>query len=326
MGLIATIVMVGGATRLTGSGLSMVDWRPIMGVVPPLTDAMWDAAFVAYKAHPEFNQINKGMTMSAFKVIFYWEYAHRMLGRLIGLVAVVPFLFFWVNNQWDRAFTRYWLVVIGLIGIQGGVGWYMVKSGLVDVPHVSHFRLAFHLCLAFMIFSMVLLAYLDRRFDRPASNRVPQSVWVLTGVLALQIVYGAFTAGLHGGYYYNTYPKMGEAWLPESAFMHGSLIKNIIDNPIMIQWIHRWLAVVVVVAVVVVWRRARVSQSLGVQYSGWALCIIMIGQFVLGVLTLLTGVWLPIALAHQFGALMALASVVCLHYFGRRDPSNLQSV
>jgi cytochrome c oxidase assembly protein subunit 15 len=203
MALVAIIVLIGGITRLTGSGLSMVDWKPILGSIPPLSSDDWAMAFNAYKQSPEYIKINAGMTLNEFKFIFFWEYLHRMIGRCIGLIAVVPFLYFLVKKQLSATFARRWLIIISLIGCQGLMGWFMVKSGLVNNPHVSHFRLAAHLSLAFLIFSLILKDYL--RIVFPIKSKPSGLIWAVTGVLGLQIVYGAFTAGLHAGKYYTTY-------------------------------------------------------------------------------------------------------------------------
>ena len=312
MGLIASIVVIGGITRLTGSGLSMVDWQPIMGSIPPLSSIAWEQAFNAYKQSPEFQQINSAMTLSEFKFIFFWEYLHRMLGRLIGLAAVLPFVIFLIQKKLSRAFTWRWLGIITLICCQGLMGWYMVKSGLIDSPHVSHFRLAAHL-----IFCLVLLEYLRLIFPGQKKAITKQNLlgrFILFGI-GLQIIYGAFTAGLNGGHYYNTYPKMGPDWFPESALMYGGgIINNALNNPIMIQWIHRWLGVVVVIGVIILWRECQKSTQPIIQYSGLLVLTAMSFQFLLGIITLLTGVWLPVAIAHQFGALILLGSTTLLVY------------
>lgn len=309
MALVAIIVLIGGITRLTGSGLSMVDWKPIMGSIPPLSSTSWDLAFDAYKQSPEYIKINAGMTLSEFKFIFFWEYLHRMIGRCIGLAAVLPFLYLLIKKQLSAGFTRRWLIIIALIGCQGLMGWFMVKSGLVDNPHVSHFRLAAHLSLAFLIFSLMLKEYC--RMALPKKSRSSPLIWGVTGLIGLQIVFGAFTAGLHAGNYYNTYPKMGPDWLPEAAVMYpGGLVNNLLNNPIMIQWLHRWLAVAVLIGVVMIWIRCSKSTDVHLQTSGLLLVAAVGFQFILGIITLMSAVWLPVALAHQFGALVLLSSIV----------------
>ncbi|MEK9726990.1 MAG: COX15/CtaA family protein [Candidatus Margulisiibacteriota bacterium] len=321
LGLIASIVVIGGITRLTGSGLSMVNWQPIMGSIPPLSATDWANTFDAYKQSPEFIKLNHAMNLNEFKFIFFWEYIHRMLGRLIGLSALAPFIFFMFKKQLSPSFIRRWLGIILLIGGQGLMGWYMVKSGLIDNPHVSHFRLAAHLSLAFLIFSLILKEYLLIQFPARQKSKPNYSKWLNLGLIliSIQIIYGAFTAGLHAGYYYKTYPKMGDAWFPSAALMYDGVINNILNNPIMIQWIHRWLALAVVVVVLIIWNNCKKSTSLHIQYGGVLLIASVSFQFILGVITILSGVWLPVALAHQFGALILLTSFILLHYLSNHQ-------
>ena len=317
MSLIAAIVIVGGITRLTGSGLSMVDWRPVMGILPPITQSQWVEVFSAYKNSPEYLKINQGMNLSQFKVIFFWEFLHRIMGRLIGLSALIPFIYFSLKGKLTKNFQKHWVLVIGLIICQGFMGWYMVKSGLVDIPHVSHFRLAAHLSLAFLIFVIILREYLKQEFPgKPIKTKNIGLIQTGFGLIAIQIVYGAFTAGLNAGHYYNSYPKMGPDWFPQSALMYsGGLINNMLNNPIMIQWIHRWFALAVVIGVVLIWQRSQKSSNLYIKYSGLLLFTAIGFQFLLGVITLLTNVWTPVAAAHQFGALILLISITLNHYF-----------
>ena len=317
LGLIAIIVIVGGLTRLTGSGLSMVDWQPIMGSIPPLSATDWTTTFDAYKQSPEFQKINMTMNLKEFKFIFYWEYIHRMIGRLIGLVAIIPFIILFVQKKLNRSFVWRWSGIIILIGCQGLMGWYMVQSGLLEIPHVSHFRLAAHLSLAFLIFTLILREFLFQQFPGKAvkTNHL-NLIRFGFGLIAIQIVYGAFTAGLDAGHYYNSYPKMGPDWFPQSALMYsGGLINNMLNNPIMIQWIHRWFAVAVVIGIVLIWRQCQKSPNGYVQYSGLLLIATLGFQFILGVVTLLSNVWIPVAAAHQFGALLLLISITLTHYF-----------
>ena len=329
MALIAAIIVVGGITRLTGSGLSMVDWRPIFGILPPITDSQWLDVFTAYKNSPEYLKVNQGMNLSQFKFIFFWEYLHRIMGRLIGLSALIPFIYFSIKGRLNSDFKKNWLLVIGLIICQGFMGWYMVKSGLVDRPSVSHFRLASHLVLALIIFSLVLWQYLKERYNGiKITNKLKKPLLFIVCFSWLQIIFGAFTAGLDGGKYYNTYPKMGSEWLPESAFMFdGGIIGNIINNPIMIQWIHRWLAVLLIVGCVYLARECMDSNRPSLQYSGLLLVAVLFFQFILGISTLLSNVWIPVAVLHQFGGLLLVSSLVLLLYFANYsiDPPQIKS-
>lgn len=321
--LVASIVVIGGITRLTGSGLSMVDWQPIMGILPPLTDSHWADLFSAYKQSPEYQKINMGIHLSEFKFIFFWEYIHRIFGRIIGLVAIFPFAYFAFKKKLPKSLLVTWPFIIFLIGCQGLMGWYMVKSGLIDNPHVSHFRLAAHLSLAFIIFILIFWQYLKLQFPYKKRNqKTPILLSCISVGIGIQIVYGAFMAGLHAGYYYNNYPKMGDEWIPESIFLMNGLLKNILENPIMIQWIHRWLAVGILIGVIIIWKQYRI-QNANLRKSSSLLLGVMCFQFILGILTLITKVSLPIAVAHQFGALCLLISLSLVFYFKTYDKSHL---
>ena len=227
--VIYLMIVVGGVTRLTQSGLSMVDWRPIMGVIPPLTLIEWEQAFEAYKQYPEFQKINRDMDLEQFKGIFYWEFGHRLLGRIIGLVYFIPFVIFLALGRIEKKWKPQLWIAFVLGGLQGLMGWYMVKSGLVDIPHVSHFRLAAHLLLAILILVVLFWLILDllgvKRIQ--VSGRVQKaSVFVLL-LLTLQLLLGAFTAGLDAGHGFNTYPLMHGQWLADAAVMIEPLLAEL---------------------------------------------------------------------------------------------------
>ena len=315
--LIIGIVVVGGITRLTGSGLSMVDWQPIMGILPPLTDTQWSELFSAYKQSPEYQKINMGISLSKFKFIFFWEYIHRIFGRIIGLAAILPYGYFLIKGRLSKPLAKFWPIVIILIGCQGFMGWYMVKSGLVDNPHVSHLRLAAHLSLAFIIFTLILWQYLKIRFPFKKSPALMPKLTAIVAIgIGIQIIYGAFMAGLHAGYYYNTYPKMGDHWIPPAIGMFNGFVNNILNNPITVQWIHRWLAIAVVIGIIYIWKKTKLETSnYPLQISGILLLSVIGFQFLLGVLTLITVVWLPLAILHQLGGLLLIASMTLIIYF-----------
>lgn len=319
LGLIALIVIVGGVTRLTGSGLSMVEWRPVFGFLPPLSDAAWQAVFQQYQKFPEFQYINSHMSLADFKSIFFWEYLHRVLGRIIGLVALIPWIVFWIKGKLPEGFKLKGLIIFLWVGIQGLVGWYMVKSGLVDNPHVSHYRLALHLSLAFGLFAYI--AVILRRYLYPdskflVSRRMKWFFWCLLGVLVLQLEYGAFVAGMKAGYLYPSFPKMGAYWLaPEATMLHPFWI-NVVDNPFMVQFIHRSLAwLVFFMSVVLYWfcRRNYASSEL-LPWVAWYYRLVLV-QFLLGVFTLLTSVQITLAVLHQLNALFVLTSLLIIVNF-----------
>lgn len=309
--LVFLMVVVGGITRLTESGLSIVRWEPVSGAVPPLSEEGWQAEFELYKASPQYQQVNRGMSLGEFKSIYFWEYVHRLLGRIIGLAFALPLAWF----AWKRAIPNgYGWKLVGLLalgGLQGAIGWWMVASGLVDEPAVSHIRLAVHLLTAFAIFGALIWVAMDLRTlaRRPeaAPVRMPTSgIWAVS-VLFVQMLFGAYVAGLDAGYAFNTWPKMGDEWFPSEAPMLEPFLRNFVDNPIMVQFVHRWLAVgVAVAAVVLAWRTWRRGLILAAQAVLWGVAI----QFLLGILTILSGVELWIGVAHQGMAALLLAAIV----------------
>ncbi len=312
--LIFTIVIIGGITRLTGSGLSMVDWQPIMGIIPPLNTQQWNNVFLQYQQFPEFIKLNQSMSLSEFKFIYFWEYLHRILGRLIGLTIIIPFIVFKIQKKLSKELTIKASIMTFLVITQGVVGWYMVKSGLINVPHVSHFRLAIHLGLAIVLLEYCIWTALTIISTKTKQNTLSKilKLWVIG--LGIQIIYGAFTAGLHAGWGYNTYPKMGDNWIPEAAFMFEPFIKNTLYNPVMIQFIHRHLALILGISFFIIWKKintSTVKQSFTRILNNLAL-ILLILQICLGILTLIWVVPIKLALMHQFLAVILLSTVIVL--------------
>ena len=318
--MIFLMALVGGITRLTESGLSMVRWEPISGAVPPLNAEDWQREFDHYRATPQYQVNNSGMTLADFKTIFFWEYVHRLLGRLIGLAFALPLLWFW----WRRAIPPGygWKLggILALGALQGAIGWWMVASGLVDVPEVSHVRLAVHLLLALLIFSAILWVALDlralRRDPAAAPARMPLlAIWALC-LLFLQFLFGAYVAGLEAGFAFNTWPLMGEEWFPAETPMLEPALRNLADNPVVVQFVHRWLAWIVAAAAI--WLAIR-AWSRGFRAEAGALTGTVIAQILLGILTLLSGVQIDIAVAHQgMAALLLGAIVVAAHRLGEQ--------
>lgn len=313
--LIVLMVIVGGITRLTESGLSMVRWEPISGAIPPLTQAGWQAEFDHYRATPQYRLTNRGMTLDEFKTIFFWEYIHRLLGRIIGLAFALPLLWFW----WRRAIPAgYGWKLAGLLalgGLQGAIGWWMVASGLIDVPEVSHIRLAVHLLIALLILAATVWVALDLRRGR---SRMPLlAVWALC-LLFLQFLFGAYVAGLEAGYAFNSWPLMGGELFPSGAPMLEPPLRNLVDNPIVVQFVHRWLAPVVgAVALWLAWR----AWASGLRREATALAAAVLLQILLGILTLLSSVQIDIAVAHQgMAALLLIAMVAAAHRLGEARP------
>lgn len=318
--LIVLMVAVGGITRLTESGLSITEWKPLTGIVPPLNDAQWQAEFENYQRIPEYQQINNGMTLAGFQAIFFWEYVHRLLGRVIGLAFAVPLLWFAVRRQIPRGYMPRLLALLALGGMQGAIGWWMVASGLSVRTDVSHVRLAVHLTTALMILGGVVWTALDLRDLARDPLATPARLTPLAAaallLLGLQIVLGAFTAGLNAGYAFSSWPLMGDALFPGNTPMIAPAWKNVVDNPVVVQFVHRWFAFAAAVAVVWLAARARRQGAVAV----WGAVILLVGlQIVLGIATLLTGVDISIAVAHQVNAAVLLIAVVqAAHSVGRR--------
>ncbi len=318
--LVFLMVVVGGITRLTESGLSIVRWEPLSGAIPPIGEEAWAAEFAAYKRSPQYQLVNSGMSLADFKSIYFWEYVHRLLGRIIGLAFALPLAWF----AWKRAVPRgYGWKLVGLLALgalQGAIGWWMVASGLVDRPDVSHIRLAVHLLAALAIFAVILWVALDllglakQPQARPA--RMPTAaIWMLS-LLFLQFLFGAYVAGLDAGYAYSSWPKMGDRWFPAEAPMLEPWLRNFADNPIMVQFVHRWLAFAVAAAALVLARAAWLNNH---REAASVLVAAVILQILLGSFTLLSGVELWIAAAHQATAVLLLAAtLVTAHRIGER--------
>lgn len=320
--LIFIMVIVGGITRLTDSGLSMSDYKLITGTIPPLNDAEWQKAFDLYQQYPEFQKLHSHFTLSDFKGIYFWEWLHRVIGRLIGLVFILPFIYFLATKQLTPKTIKKSLILLLLGGFQGFLGWYMVKSGLVDMPDVSHFRLAAHLTTAFLTFAATLWVALDLKFpDKKVIDKKFRNLIALGYViLVIQIIYGGFVAGLKAGLLHNHWPFMNEGkFIHESAYILNPLYKNLIENPSGIQFVHRTFAYVVVIIIAIIWYRGRQLTLTHLQSKGINSLLIIVGfQFLLGVLTILYAVPLWLGVAHQIGAFFLLSAMTfTLHRFSR---------
>lgn len=312
--LIFLMVVVGGVTRLTESGLSIVDWKPISGVVPPLTDQAWQAEFAKYQQFPEYLKVNKGMDIHAFQQIFWWEYGHRLLGRLIGLVFALPFIYFLVRGRVARHLKPHLVMMFVLGGCQGLLGWYMVKSGLVDQPDVSHYRLTAHLGLALAIYSYILWVALGLVIAaKPApipSAALRRLSLLLLGLVCFQILLGGFVAGLNAGFAYNTWPLMGDGFAPDGMLSLQPLYANFLVNIITIQFAHRMVAYVIAVVAVMLWLQTRKSERRVVRVAGHFMLAAVSLQILLGILTLIYVVPVPLGAAHQGGAVVLLTAAI----------------
>ncbi len=321
--LVITMVVIGGITRLTHSGLSMVNWHPISGIVPPLNQADWTSEFTHYKTSPEYIKHNYHFTLDDFKSIFWWEFIHRFIGRVIGIVFLVPFLWFYFTKKLtDKKLVKNLIVIFLLGGLQGFIGWFMVKSGLVNRPSVSHFRLALHLVTALFLFSYIFWTALPILTKTPKEQKfhpkLQKNLKILLGLTSLQIIYGAFTAGLKAGYIYPTYPKMGLDWLPDIAIesLKTTGISVLIDNPIWVQFIHRWLAALVLFFFVKFYLKARKLKLNTSQIKcNNTLIGLIILQITLGIFTLINAVPVSLGVLHQLGAVLVLATLVLSLYY-----------
>ncbi|HEY8351673.1 MAG TPA: COX15/CtaA family protein [Sphingomonadales bacterium] len=318
--LVFIMVLVGGATRLTESGLSMVEWEPVTGAIPPLNDAEWAAEFARYQQSPQYQKVNYGMTLAEFKTIYWWEYGHRLLGRLIGLAFFLPLLYFWFTGAVKPELRRHLLALLGLGAFQGLMGWLMVKSGLVDRPSVSHYRLAAHLAIAFIIYGyMVWLAFGLVAPRTGARVRDPLYRW-LTIVVALQVIWGAFVAGLRAGLNFNTWPLMEGGLWPESLLELSPAWVNFFENPGAVQFVHRMLAYVVALLAALLWWRLRRHENPSVRAAAHVMMIVVALQLVLGIATLLHAVPIGLGVAHQGGALVVITALLLLAHERRRAP------
>jgi cytochrome c oxidase assembly protein subunit 15 len=319
--LVLAMVVIGGITRLTHSGLSMVDWKPISGTLPPLNQEEWITEFEHYKTSPEFQEINTHFELEDFKEIFFWEYFHRLIGRVIGLVFIFPFLYFlWKKQIQGRGLMRNLVIIFFLGGFQGFLGWYMVKSGLVKDPAVSHYRLAMHLSNAFLLVAYILWTSLKVFYPNWEAHKTSlrKGYFTLLFILTVQIIYGAFVAGLKAGLIFPTYPKMGGSWVPQNiatAFENEGFV-SLIGNPVSVQFIHRWLAVLVVSVVAFIYFKGKKLKLNSFQKNANnGVLIMVLLQFLLGVLTLINMVPVSLGVLHQLGAAILLCIVIIGIYF-----------
>ncbi|WP_343314366.1 COX15/CtaA family protein [Brucella sp. BE17] len=311
--VLIAIVMVGGATRMTGSGLSITEWKPIHGVIPPLNHAEWMEEFDKYRQIPQYQQINKGMSLGEFQSIFWWEWAHRMLARFVGFLVALPLAFFWLTGRLTRSLKYRMLGLLVLGGLQGAIGWWMVASGLSVLTSVSQYRLAIHLTTACVIITAVF--YIARGLatytERPAERSVQRLAGWLVFAVLVQIYLGGLVAGLHAGLTYNTWPLMDGVIIPSDMFIQSPWWRNLFENPKTVQFVHRMFAyTVLVLSLVHVFQVfKRVPGTTHARRTVLLLSLVLV-QAVIGIATLLMSVPLHLGLTHQFMALVVLAFAV----------------
>lgn len=330
--LIFVMVVIGGITRLTGSGLSMTDWNPIMGAIPPLSETHWEEVFEEYKQFPEYREINYNMTLSEFKTIFFWEYIHRLIGRVLGLVFIIPFAWFVIKKKVDSKNIKRGIILFILGLSQGLLGWFMVMSGLVDVPEVSHYRLAAHLLLAFTIFGFCVWYARDLTPSTIPHDKTGRElkVWLyaLMVLLVVQIMYGAFVANLQAGHIYNTFPKMYQHWAPPELWVIKPFILNFFENIVTIQWMHRVFGTLLGLMVILILFRTFMLNSKPVT-KRWSLALfsIVLLQYLIGVFTLLLHVPIWLGVLHQAVALVLIGVIVAFtHYLNQPDSAALHEI
>ena len=313
--LVFVVAAVGGGTRLTGSGLSIVEWRPVTGALPPLSEAAWQAEFAKYKTVPQYQELNRGMSLADFKVIYWWEWTHRLLGRLIGVAFLLPLLWFFWKSWISRGLRLRLWVIFGLGALQGAVGWWMVASGLTERVSVSQYRLAFHLTLACVIFAMLLWTaqQLKPRASVDVPPRIRLSAFVLLSLVLVQIYFGALVAGLRAGLVYNTWPLIDGALIPDPSrlFFERPWWRNLFENALTVQFNHRMMAYALwLLAILHVIDVARTPRA-GAGLTGALLLAAAITlQVIIGIVTLIYATPLPLALAHQAFAVVTLAVAV----------------
>jgi cytochrome c oxidase assembly protein subunit 15 len=315
--VVYALVVVGGVTRLTHSGLSITEWRPVMGALPPLSGEQWQETFGKYQLTPEFRDVNAAMSLAEFKSIFWWEYIHRLIGRLVGVVFLLPYLYFLARRQIPRGYALPLAGIFLLGGAQGALGWYMVQSGLVDDPHVSQFRLTAHLGLAVLIFGAMLwtaLSLLYPQRDRRLAGRGTLRLHALCTVILVyvMILTGGLVAGTHAGLAYNTFPSMNGHAIPPEVLMLTPRWRNFFWNMATVQLDHRLVAYLLALVIPALWWRLagnRLAPSRARVGSRWLLAMLAV-QIALGIGTLLLAVPLPGAALHQAGAVMVFALAI----------------
>jgi cytochrome c oxidase assembly protein subunit 15 len=329
------MVVFGGFVRLTRSGLSMVEWNVVTGIIPPLSEQDWQETFEKYKQTPEFQKINKNMTVEEYKFIYYMEYFHRVLGRLAGMVLVVPMLVFLMTSIIPRQQAPIYLVIGLLFAMQGFMGWYMVSSGLVDNPHVSHYRLTAHLFFALLLLALCFWMALNNSFGSSANQQIlsqtsTQSTLLMlfvgfVSVLLIQIAYGGFVAGLKAGHVSNTFPLMGGYLIPPGLF---SSIGDIVSSSMTVHFIHRWFAFVVLIFSILLYYIVRKKNSPPIVQTGALTLMIAVGiQILLGIGVILFNVQIYVALTHQgFALVLFIVSLFTMHrllYVEQKQPPQI---
>ena len=311
--LIILMVAVGGLTRLTDSGLSITAWELFTGILPPLNVDDWNFYFSQYKKIPEYQNINYDMTLSEFKVIFYWEYAHRLLARFVGLFSLIPLIVFSLTFKDSKYYSNKYYLIFFLVCLQGFIGWYMVSSGLIENNDVSHFRLSVHLSLALLILSLIFWFILDifkvKRFHEKISNLLLLFILLL---IVIQIILGAFLSGLDGGLIYNSWPDMNGTFFPNDVKFNDVINSQLLSNPSIVQFLHRSTAYLLLFFIIIL-NYLYIRQKYDFKYVLFFDVAILI-QIFLGIITLISGVEIIYASLHQLGSILVLSTYILILY------------
>ena len=320
--LVFLIIIVGGLTRLTNSGLSIIEWELFKGILPPLNDAKWDLYFKKYKTIPQYKLLNFNMSLDDFKFIFYWEYFHRILARLIGLFFLIPLIFFYLSNKIPKKYLNTCFLILCLIIAQGVMGWYMVKSGLSHNVTVSHYRLSIHLIFALIIISSIfwLLKNIhqkkDKNFFEFKKSNLPYQILLV--IIFIQIMFGAFVSGLDAGMIYQTWPMMGDSFVPDDIKIYNFEIFNNLSNHSIVQFYHRNLAYLIIFYVLLLTVFIFKKKHKHLYQPSKILLIVLFLQAILGVLTLISGINLYLASAHQITSVLLVFSAINLYYLNAK--------
>ena len=313
--LVGIIIIVGGLTRLTDSGLSITRWDLISGILPPLNQNDWQNYFSLYKKIPEFKLLNSSMTLDEFKVIFWWEYIHRLLGRLIGLLYLLPLIYFFYKRKINKKISKSLILIFILICFQGFLGWYMVQSGLIDRVDVSHYRLSLHLTLAFIIFILLLWNYLkiNSANNLKSNKKIPYITWLFLICLIIQISFGALVSGLDAGKIYQSWPLMNGTYFPNDSNFKDLFSLNFLQNPSLVQFIHRNIAYFLIfLFLIITFIVIRDKKLFYLRKITFIVLFFLFIQIVLGILTVIYGAYIVLASIHQIGSIILIGATVVL--------------
>lgn len=324
--LVFFMVVVGGITRLTESGLSITEWKPITGTLPPLNAADWASEFEKYKQIPEYQQINKGMSMDEFKFIYFWEWAHRVLGRVIGLAFAIPLAWFWIKQSIPTGYKPRLIALLALGALQGTIGWWMVSSGLSERTDVSHYRLAVHLITALFIMAGLIWTALDLRRLHRDPNSQPASLTsmckIIAAILFIQLLLGAYVAGLRAGYIVTDWPLMNDKFVPDGIDSSNGILFLLGNDPYWLHFAHRWWAWVLAAAMIILAHRVKLS---GAAYISIAVYMALAVQILLGIGTVMSAMNFTLAVLHQAVGALVVASVAWgFHHLGSQNPSKVE--